>query len=106
MVSPKTRGIRGRGTRLKKQAVKKVSGGILALICALFSIGLTLEGISVSTIINSPINLLSLIGLFLGIVAIIVAVGLWKEGHKLQHYWKRKRNIKDRFRIRSKSRKR
>jgi hypothetical protein len=97
MVSPKTRGIRGRGTLLKRSAAKKLSGGLIALICALFSIGLTLEGLSMNTILNQPFNLLSLIGLIAGSTAIIVSLGLWREGRKMQNYWKRKRKFRPKW---------
>lgn len=91
MVSRKTRGKRGRGTLLKKKAMKKVSAGLITLICTLFTIGLTLEGISLSSLISQPFNLLSIIGLVVGSAAIIAAIGLWREGRKLQNYWKQKK---------------
>ena len=99
MVSPHTRGIRGRGTRLKRKATKKFSGALVAIICALFSIGLTLEGLSITIIGQDSLNLLAIIGLITGIMAIVVAVRLWSEGNKLQKYWKRKKTINERFRI-------
>ena len=91
MVSPKNRGIRGEGTRLKRKAMKKLSGGLIALICALFSIGLTLDGISISTSFSQSFNILSVVSLIMGSTAIIVAIGLWKKGRKLQRYWKKKK---------------
>ena len=97
MVSPKTRGIRGRGTLLKRRAIKRVSAGLLTLICTLFTIGLTLEGLSISTLFSAPFNILSLIGIAVGSAAIIAAIGLWKQGTKLQNYWKRRRKFKFKF---------
>ena len=106
MVSPKTRGIRGRGTRLKREAVKKGGGGLLAIICALFSIGLTLEGLSISSIFTQSLNLLSLIGLVGGSLAIGAALGLWIRGRKLQKYRKPKQKITTKWKMRSKKRSR
>ena len=106
MVSPKTRGVRGRGTRLKREAMRKGGGGLLALICALFSIGLTLEGLSISTIFTQSLNLLSLIGLVGGSLAIAVAIGLWIRGRKLQSYRKPKQKITTKWKMRSKKRSR
>jgi hypothetical protein len=94
MVSPRTRGIRGRGTLLKKKAVKGLGAGLITLICTLFTIGLTLEGLAISTLLSAPFNVLSLIGLTLGSAAIIAAIGLWREGTRLQNYWKRKRKLR------------
>ena len=97
MVSPKTRGIRGRGTLLKRSAARKLSGGVIAIICALFSIGLTLEGLSLNTILSQPFNLLSLIGLIAGSSAIIASIGLWWQGRRLQRYWKRRRRFRPKW---------
>ena len=97
MVSPKTKGIRGRGTFLKKKAMKKVSAGLITLICTLFTIGFSLEGISISTLFSNTFNVLSIIGLVIGSAAIIAAIGLWREGHRLQNYWKQKRKFFAKF---------
>lgn len=97
MVSPKTRGIRGRGTLLKRSAARKLSGGVIAIICALFSIGLTLEGLSVNTFLNAPFNLLSLIGLIAGSAALVASIGLWLEGRRMQKYWKRRRRSRPKW---------
>ena len=105
MVLPRTRGIRGRGTRLKRKAFKKLSAGLVAIICALFSIGLTLEGISISILGQSSLNALSVIGLITGFVAMITAVKLWSQGRKLQKYRIPKKSITQRFKIRRKKRK-
>jgi hypothetical protein len=106
MVSPKTRGIRGRGTLLKKKAFKGLSGGLIALICALFSIGITMEGISINNILTQPFNLLSIIGIVGGSSAIIAGIGLYREGHRLQNYWRRRRSVKQMFKIRDRKTKR
>jgi hypothetical protein len=105
MVSPKTRGVRGRGTLLKKKAKRQLGSGLVAIICALFTVGISLEGISLTTMIDSSLNMLALVGLILGIIALATAFGLWREGHRLQKYWTRKKTISQRFRIKSKKRK-
>ena len=105
MVSPKTRGVRGRGTLLKRKAKKQLGSGLLALICALFTVGISLEGISITTMIDSSLNILAVIGLVIGIIALATAFGLWREGHRLQKYWTRKKTMSQRFRIRRKKRK-
>jgi hypothetical protein len=102
MVSPKTKGKRGRGTLLKRKAMRKVSAGLITLICTLFTIGLTLEGISISTFFTQTFNLLSIIGLVGGSAAIIAAIGLWREGRRLQNYWKRKRKFFAKFKKKKK----
>jgi hypothetical protein len=102
MVLPRTRGIRGRGTRLKKVAVTKLSGGVIGVICALFSIGLTLEGISLTYFGQRSLNLLSMIGIVIGSIAIAGGIKLWHEGRQLQNYRKPKRPVTNRFKIKIK----
>jgi hypothetical protein len=97
MVSPRTAGIRGRGTRLKRTAKRRISGALIAIICALFSVGLTLEGLSFSMLGQRSVNLLSLVGITLGSIAIISAVKLWHEGRKLQSYRIPKKTITQKF---------
>lgn len=101
MVLPRTRGIRGRGTLLKRKAVRGLSSGFVALICALLTIGLTLDGLSLTVLGEDTFNILSIIGLAAGTTAIIGAIKLWHEGVKLQHYRKPKKTITQKFRIRS-----
>jgi len=106
MVSPRTRGIRGRGTRLKRLALKTGSGGLIAIICTLFTIGLTLDSIAFSSIISGPFNLLSIIGMVTGTIAILAALKFWSEGYKLQHYRKPNQKLKYKIRKIGKNRKR
>jgi hypothetical protein len=85
--------------------MKELSAGLISIICVLVTIGITLEGISLTTILSQPFNVLSIIGFVIGIVAITAAFSLWKKGHELQHYWKRKRNIKQKLEYRIRHRK-
>ena len=104
MVSPRTRGIRGRGTLLKKKAKRNISAGLITIICALFSIGITLDGIFLTTFFSPPFNILSIIGFVIGTTAIGAGFSFWMRGRKLQRYYKRKRNLKQKleYRIRHK----